>query len=285
MTQQELSNGIISRQTYSKIENDDVKPNFEILSDLLDKLDYSLSDFAMEHERLKKDNIFYHIFQKGVAKEATEEEILELLEYVKRTYKKSKKHFYLYGITKGQLFPYYPDLIPKFNSKDKEYFKKIITVNQNFFSLYDLKIIGNFASHLLEYNELLKLYYTLPDFFPYDYGDNVELYHAEIHRIYNNFCDIAIHNNDIDTAKTILKKHKYFGKYHKDFRNDLYIKINELTIHFKESKNDEFLSKLKLMCENLKLLGDDGMAKALKYQIDVLETDSEYISFKAITHN
>lgn len=285
MTRQELSNGIISRQTYSKIENDKIEPNFEILNAILNKLDYSLSDFAIEYERLKEDNIFFYIYQKGIANEATEEEIIRLVNYVEQNYKRSKKDFYLYGLTKGQLFPYYPELIPKFNSEDKEYFKRIMMVDQSFFSLYDLKIIGNFASHLLDYKSLLYLYSSLPEFFPFDYGDNVELYHAEIHRIYNNFCDIAIYNNDTNTARSILDKHKAFAKTHKNIRNGLYIQINELTIKFKESKDDKYIFRLKSLSEGLNLIGDYETAKALDYQIKVLETDDEYISFNAITHN
>lgn len=284
-TQKKLSNGIISRQTYSKIEHGDIEPNFEILNSLLEKLDYSLSDFAMEHERLKNDTKFFHIYQKGVAKEASHKEISNLVEYVKQNYKKSKKNFYLYCITKGQLFTNYPDLIPKFTSKDKNYFKKILLTEQRYFSLYDLKLIGNFAVHLLDYKDLLHLYSILPDFSPYDYGDNVELYHSEINRIYNNFCDIAIYNNDLETANFILNKHLSFTKNHKNFRNNLFIEINKLSIKFKESKDTKFVLKLKSMSKNLNSLGEKQLSQALEYQIKVLETDSEYISFKAITHN
>lgn len=285
MTQQELSRGIVSRQTYSKIENGDIQPNFEILNSLLIKLDYELSDFAFEYKQLKNNNSMYHIYQKGIAKKATKNEIIKLNTYIHKNYKKSKRNFYLYGITKGHLRPIYPDLIPKFTSEDEDYFKKLVMKPRSIFNLYDLKLIGNFSGHLLSYEDILSLYYTLPDFSPYDYGDDFELYHSEIHKIFNNFCDIAIYNNDIPTAKEILKTHTLFTEINKDFRFFLYIKINELAIDFKETRSKESISNLKNILKTITLLDDEEMAKALKYQIKVLETDSEYISFKAITHN
>lgn len=285
MTQQLLSQGIISRQTYSKIEKGDLEPNFEILTDLLNKLDYELSDFALEYNQLKNDDFIYRIYQKGIAKKATKNEIVKLNTYIHLNYKKSKRNFYLYGITKGHLQPIYPKLIPKFTLEDKEYFKKLVMNSKSYFSLYDLKLIGNFSGHLLSYGDLISLYFTLPNFSPYDYGDDFELYHSEIHKIYNNFCDIAIYNNDIPTAKEILKKHSLFTEINKDFRFFLYIKINELAINFKEFKYPESIEKLKKILNTIILLGDIEMEKALSYQIEVLETDAEYISFKAITHN
>lgn len=285
ITQEKLSKGIVSRQTYSKIERGDIEPNFEILNALLKKLDYRLSDFAIEFEKLDRINTYFNIYQKGLSKNATEDEIKSLNKYIHKNYKQSKQQFYLYGLTKGRLEPVYPDIIPAFTEDDKQYFKKLIMKKQKYFSLYDLRLIGNFSAHLLSYEDLLILYNSLPDFLSIDYGDDIEIYHSEVHKIYNNFCDIAIFNDDINTAKEILRKHILFAESHKDFRFYLYTKINDLIIKFKESAEDEYLDKLKQILKTIRLLGDEQMVKSLEYQINILQTKDTYESIKAITHN
>ncbi|MBL1227222.1 helix-turn-helix domain-containing protein [Enterococcus sp. BWR-S5] len=280
-----LSKGIISRPAYSKIENNWQEPNYEILTALLARLNYEITDFWRE---LNRDNVVdqcYKLFLKGLEGDLTEQEARNLIQVLEDSKFLSNRHYHLYGMTKSYLHNSFPSIISSLEDSDKEYFRTYINSLKNSYSLYDLKIIGDFATHVLPYSEIKKLYNRLPEFSPYDYAEDTQLYRTQIHKIYNNICDIAVLENDLELASELLVKHKKFAKVHSDLRYLLYIQINEAMILFKKSGNICDLDKLKEVAKIFNQIGDIKTSEAVLYQYNSYVGEDTYKPDSAITHD
>jgi len=285
LSQQSLCEGIITRQTYSKIENNQLEPNYEILLHLLDRLGYEVSDFAREVNRNSNSSKFYKLFLKGIGNDLTITEATALFEYVQSKRYISSRDFHLYGVTKGHLHKKFPTIIPAYTEEDKEYFRNFIKSSFAFYGLYDLKIIGDFLPHLLTYKEIKTLYKNLPDFPPLDYVEDSEIYRTQIHKIYNNICEIAIFSGDPLLAKEVLEKHKSFSKVHPELRYLIYIQINEISIDYLLTNNKLVLDKLLDISKAMQLIGENVLSEAIVNQHKTLLKEKEYNSIDTITYD
>ncbi|MBP2098891.1 hypothetical protein [Enterococcus rivorum] len=158
----------------------------------------------------------------------------------------------------------------------------MLSLNKDF-SLYDLRLIGDLATHILSYDELITLYRNLPTFDPYHYGEDTVIYRTQIHKILNNICDICINENNIELATEILNKHKNFAKVHTDLRYLFYIRINEIMINYLKDNDKKELDKLLEISESFKLAGDINTANAVKYQYNSHKNKETYELKKAVS--
>ncbi|MHC5215623.1 helix-turn-helix domain-containing protein [Enterococcus sp. LJL128] len=283
--QNDLSVGISSRQTYSKIETNQQEPNFETLKLLLKRLDYEISDFEREVRLIDESHEFYALFLNAVNGESNLKEVTSLFSYADQRKNQSNKDFHFYMITKGHLHRKFPSVVPKFSKSDIAKFKKIVNGNIDFFNLYDLKLVADFSPQLLSYQELLNLYQRIPSFSPFDFSEDTQVYRTQIHKIYNNFCDIAAFRNDLKTAKEILAKHKHFAKIHPELRYSFFIKLNEITISYIETKDKERLEGIKFLIESMEFVEDESMKKVFEYQYYVLKNQEDYNTLDSVIYD
>lgn len=282
--QEQLCKNIITRQTYSKIENNQQEPNYEILLALLERLDYEIDDFNKELETKNEIEKYYKILLQAKNREASLKQIEELYAYSNHNKYKNNTFFQLYGRTVGHLQKFYPNIIEEYSQQDKQFFKKFTDYYSEEYSLSDLKMIADFATHLLPYSDLIAIYNKFPNLNPYKYGKMSEIYTLQMHKIYNNFCDSALFNNDLETAKKILITHRDFSTYYPNMRYLFYIKINELTLGYIETRNNIYLNKLENFATLCQELGDIPTAESITYQTNTLRKNKKYDTTKVISN-
>lgn len=276
MTQKEICDGLITRQSYSKIENNLQQPNYEILLAILEKLDYEIDDFKNEMDKHTTIENYYALLLKAKKNKASLKEIKELITYAQNNKYKNNTHFQLYGRIVGHFQKKYPSLISNYTKEDREYFKKFSSNYSTNYSLSDLKLLADLSTHLLSYEEVYKIYKSLPNFNIFEYGKLSEIYSLQVHKIYNNYCDLALFNNDLKTAKEILELHISFASYYPNLRYMLYIKINEATLGYQETNDPLFLDELKRLANFTEELGDTISATSIFHQIEILKKNASY---------
>lgn len=284
VNQQDLCRGIITRQTYSKIENNQQEPNYEILQSLLKKLNYEIDDFNRELEKTSEIEFYYTLLLKAKNNQCDLSDIETLYCFANQNKYNNHTFFQLYGRTVGHLHKIYPTIIRDYTDEDKQYFSDFISDYSKTYSLSDLKMLADFSAHLLDYKELILTFKKLPNFSPFSYGKLSEVYSLQVHKIYNNFCDSALFNNDLKNAKKMITLHKEFGKFYPNMRYLFYIKINELTIGYLETNKKLYLDELTKLADFSKQLGDHSTATSIFYQIKVLKEKLDYDSTNAISN-
>lgn len=267
MTQDELCQGIISRQTYSRIENNLCEPNLDILKHLLEKLNYQITDFWREMTKGETLEECYKYFLKGIAGQLSAQEARQLMNLLPDITEINNRYLHFSGMLKSHLHSQFPEIIPTFSDFERNNLKNYI-LQLKHFSVYDLRIIGDFASRLLDYQQLKQLFFLLPDLRPYDYGEESSIYRTQVHKIYNNFCDVALEKNDFPFVKILLKKHRKFANVHSDLRYLTYLKINEIILEYKMTKNRHTILQLTNIAENLTFIGDKKTANAVLNQMN-----------------
>lgn len=283
MNQQQLCKGIISRQAYSRLENNLQEPNYEILLQLLNRLNYETTDFWRE---LNHDNPLdqcHKLYLKGIAGEMTEKEAAELMSQLNSITEKNNRYYHLLGMISGHLHSKFPKIIPDLKEHISPYFKNYIQ-DLTDLSLYDLRIIGDFATSALSYPEQKEFFQKLDEFDPYAYGEESYAYRTQIHKIYNNFCDFALSKNDLQFAKTILDRHNRFAKVHKDLRYLSYLQINNAIYAYRITGDKKHLETLKEIAQALETCGDSNVAKKIDYQYQAYKTE-KYDPSKAISYD
>lgn len=273
VTQEELCEGIISRQAYSRIENNLSEPNLDILKHLLTKLNYQITDFW--REGTKGDNLeeCYKYFLQGISGKLNRQQAQELMSKLPDIKEKSNRYLHFSGMVKAHLHHEFPDIIPPLSKKELNILKEYI-LGLTDFSVYDLRIIGDFAPRILEYNLLKEVFESLPDLKPYDYGEEASIYRTQVHKIYNNFCDVALQQNDLNFAKILLQKHRSFAKVHKDLRYLTYLRINEIIYEYKTTKDKQHIRKLENIVQALKTIGDEQTADIVSYEMNAYLSES-----------
>lgn len=239
-TQQEIAKDILSRQSYSRIEANEVQPSIEVLSLLLERLNLTMTDFVQE---MNKETAFSKqktIFLKIINFEITEEQtIIDLFEYVKENRYRSNRYFHFYGVVKGHLHNEYPKIVPDFTEEDRHHLKEYITQLNGQYGLYDFKLIADFAGILFSYQELKQLVSHMDSIDPYVYSEDVHLYNHYLQQIYNNICDIAVREKDFETADKMLQKQEHLLKTYPDLRYTIYFNINQESKKYYESHNKQ----------------------------------------------
>ncbi|EOE09548.1 hypothetical protein Q9S_02854 [Enterococcus faecalis EnGen0080] len=267
LTQDELCQGIISRQAYSRIENNLSEPNSDILRSLLSRLNYQISDFWREATKGEPLEECYKYFLKGIAGQLNRQQAQELMALMPDITEKSNRYLHFSAMLKAHLHSQFPDIIPSLSDYEENRLKDYI-LNLTDFSVYDLRIIGDFAPRLLDYELLKEVFYTLPDLHPYDYGEESSIYRTQVHKIYNNFCDIALQKDDLPFAEFLLEKHQAFAAVHKDLRYLSYLRINEIVFEYKITKDTKRILKLQDIIYALTVLGDKQTAGIVQYEMD-----------------
>lgn len=267
ITQDELCYGIISRQAYSRIENNLSEPNLDILKHLLVKLNYQMTDFWREATKGDSLEECYKLFLRGIADQLNRQQAQELMDKLSKIKSKNNRYLHFSSMLKAHLHPKFPDIIPKLNSYEEDMLREYI-LQLTDFSVYDLRIIGDFGPRLLEYDLLKEVFFTLPDLRPYDYGEESSVYRTQVHKIYNNFCDVALQQNDLPFAELLLEKHKAFAQVHKDLRYLTYLRINEIVYEYKTTKDKQKLLKLQDIAQALKIIGDNQTANMVLNELN-----------------
>lgn len=283
LSQGEVSAGIISRQAYSKIERGISEPNYDIFQAILNRLNYSMSDFINESNNHSGENYYYKLLLKGLDNTLTSPEAEKLYTYV-NTNKNTNSHvMHLYGRVIGHLHHSFPAIIPYFSEEDKELFKTYIFNLNGHYSLNDLHIIGDFATISMSKEELCRFYEQLPDFSTSDYAFDITSYQIQINKIYNNFCDVFLANNDLIHAEDSIKKQRKFLAVRMDLRYAFYLKINEIALTFKQTRNERVLLELLNIADTMESVGDKSTAKAIRYQYKTYIDESPYLPENALT--
>jgi transcriptional regulator with XRE-family HTH domain len=285
LTQAEISKGIISRQSYSKIENGDIPPTIDVLFLLLERLNLDYVDFMREYNKenefTKQKAIFYKALNK---KQITEEKIQLLYQFVNKNKHRSNQYYHFYGIVKGHLHSKYPHLVPNFTKKDKQELKNyILTLNEHY-SLYDIKLIADFAGILYPYDDFKKMVKKIDSLDPFAYAENMHSYLHYLQQIYNNLTDIAIREKDFLTAEQSLKKHKDLLEIHPDVRQSIYYEINRLSNHYLQTKDKTALKRIKKYAKVFKNISDYQTYKAINKQTKVMKRETKIDPQELITY-
>ncbi|MEI5992343.1 hypothetical protein A5881_003899 [Enterococcus termitis] len=283
LSQIEVATGIISRQAYSKIERGISEPNYDIFQSILNRLNYNMTDFLNENNNQSGENSYYKLLLKGLDNTLTSQEAETLYNYVNNNKSSNSKIMHLYGRVIGHLHHKFPAIIPYFSQDDKDLFKKYIFHLKGHYSLNDLQIIGDFATISMDKEELCKFYEQLPDFSTSDYAFDITSYQIQINKIYNNFCDVFLANNNLIHAADSIKKQKKFLAVRMDLRYAFYLKINEIALTFKQTKNERVLLELLNIADTMESVGDKSTAKAIRYQYKTYIDASPYLPENALT--
>lgn len=283
MTQSEVSKGIISRQAYSKIEKEQSEPSFHIFSSLLDRLNYNLSDFMNEQRNLSAEKQYYKIYLKALEGSLTENEVEQLYKFSYEHRTVNSNLLALYGKIIGHIHHKYPLIVPNFSKEDKELFRDYILNLNGHYSLNDLLIIGDFATISIDPDELGKFYDTLPSFKTSDYEYDISSYQLQICKIYNNFSDVFLPNNDLKRAEDCINKLENFLKQKLNLRYAFYLKINKICLDYQKNKNQKILLELLDIAKVMESVGDTETANALRYQYETYVNETTYVPENALT--
>lgn len=283
MTQSEVSKGIISRQAYSKIEKGQSEPSFQIFSNLLERLNYDLSDFMNEKRNLFSEKQYYKIYLQALDGTLTENEVEQLYKFSYDHRKENSNLLALYGKIKGHIHHRYPLIVPNFSREDKQLFKDYILNLNGHYSLNDLLIIGDFATISIHPDELGDFYDTLPSFKTSDYEYDISSYQLQICKIYNNFSDVFLPHNDLKRAEDCIKKLENFLKQKLNLRYAFYLKINKICLEYKKSDNPKILLELLDIAKIMESVGDTETANAIRYQYETYVNETPYVPENALT--
>lgn len=283
MTQSEVAKGILSRQTYSKLERNLSEPAIDIFIHLLNRLNYSFPDFINEMEDYTTQNYYHDVYLKALKNEIPSEEALKLYNYANDTKENDTNSLYFYGRVTGHLHKLYPTIIPEFSDADKQLFRTYILSLGKEYSLYDLRVIADFSALSLQPQELGELYDNLPEFSPINYAYDISSYHLLICKLHNNFCDIFLAYNDLKRAKISNDKLDYFLKQRMNLRYAFYKKINEITLNYLTTNNEKILQELLDIADYLEYIGDLATANAARYQYKTYLNKEQYRPENAFT--
>ncbi|MGM0336940.1 helix-turn-helix domain-containing protein [Enterococcus sp. AZ008] len=282
LSQTDIAKDLMSRQFYSKIENDTAEITLSTLQQILKKLNVDITDFLREN--LKNTEIAYYqqLLVKGFRQTLTAIEAKELMDYVKDHYTKDNKHLLLYVLTKSHVRNQFPNLIPDITEEDKLFIKKCIFSIKGQYSLFELKLIGDCA-RFLSISDLKKLFNQFPNYAKKDFSTENSNIRIQINKIYNNFCDLAILAKDIPFANKILTLHKEFAKTYPEIRYLFYIKVNETMITYLETKEISVLLELNKIADMFEYIGEQETAKAIRYQFQEYAEKNSYNPNELIT--
>ncbi|EHV0131505.1 helix-turn-helix transcriptional regulator, partial [Enterococcus faecalis] len=211
LSQSQIAENIMSRQRYSNIEKELTEPSLSELQKILLRMNINIIDFLKIYESDKTIGTYKNLLVKGLKKELSALEATKLINYATEHRNDSNENLLLYSLTKSHLHAHYSSVIPKFNETDIHDIKIYIQSIQGEYSLYDLKIIGDFA-RFLSIEEIKFIYNKLPNYETDDLIIDNSIYRVQIHKIYNNFCDLCLAKNETEFAKKILFTHKKFAK-------------------------------------------------------------------------
>lgn len=282
LSQTDMAKNLMSRQFYSKIENNTVDITLSTLEQLLKKLKIDTTDFLREHLKNTELSYYQKLLVKGFRKTLAPTEAKELIDYVSKHYTEDSQHLLLYVLTKSHVHNQFPNLIPNITEKDKSFIKKYIFSIKGDYRLFDLKIIGDCA-RFLSLTDLKKLFDQFPNFATEDFSTDNSNIRVQINKIYNNFCDLAILEKDIPFAKRILTLHKEFAKTYPEVRYLFYIKINEVMITYMETQELSVLLELNKIADMFEYIGEQETAKAIRYQFQEYAEKNSYNPNKIIT--
>lgn len=285
LTQKELVAGIISRPNYSKIENNEIPPTTETLLLLLERLNLDYTDFIREVNKETTFNKYKAYFLRALSNDLTIKQVKELFDYVNQHRYISNRYFHFYGIVKGHLHYRFPKIIPNFSEEDKDYLKNYLSKLHNNYSLYDLKLIADFAGIFYTYEDFKELVLNMPPLNPYAYADDIHPYKLHLHQIYNNICDIAIREKDFVTADLLLKKHHELLEVHPELRYNFFYEINRLSKCFYETNDPTYLDSIKKYADIFKEIQDYSTAEAIYHQIEGMKNDQKINPEDLITYS
>ncbi|HHA4398655.1 TPA: helix-turn-helix domain-containing protein [Enterococcus faecium] len=285
LTQKELVAGIISRPNYSKIENNEIPPTTETLLLLLERLNLDYTDYIREVNKETTFNKYKAYFLRALSNDLTIKQVKELFDYVNQHRYISNRYFHFYGIVKGHLHYRFPEIIPNFSEEDKTYLKKYLSKLNKQYSLYDLKLIADFAGIFYTYKEFKKLVLDMPEPDLYAYADDIHPYKLHLHQIYNNICDIAIREKDFVTADLLLKKHHELLEVHPELRYNFFYEINRLSKRFYETNDPTYLNSIKKYADIFKEIQDYGTAEAIYHQIEAMKNNQKINPEDLITYS
>lgn len=282
MTQKQVSEGLISRQAYSKIEKGDSEPGFELFQKLLSRLNYGLTDFINEQRNLSEDNYLYKMYLKALNNELSNQEVEKTFNILKENRHKDSHTLSLYGKFIILISQNYPLVVPPFSEKDKQIFRTYIENLNGFYSLNDLMIIADFASFSFDIKSLAKFYKTLPEFKISDYEYDISSYQLQICKIYNNFADVFIFNDYLNLGEECANKLETFLKPRMNLRYSFYLKIHRICLDFKKTNDITKLSELLDIKKIMEFAGETQAANAIEYQYKTYINHGKYIPEKSI---
>lgn len=282
MSQLDMSTNLMSRQFYSKIENNTVDITLDTLEQLLDRLQIDISDFLREQAKDTDLAHYKKILVKGFRQTISALEAKELVDYVSKYYTKDQQHLLLYVLTKSHIHNQFPNLISAITPKDIAYIKKYIFSLQGEWGIFELKFVGDCA-RFLTLSELKLLFEKLPNYASKDFSTDNSNIRIQINKLYNNFCDMAILQKDIPFAKKIFTVHSEFLKTYPEVRYLFYVKINEIMITYLETKELSVLIELNKIADMLEYIGEYETAKAIRNQFQEYAEKNSYDPNKLIT--
>ena len=283
MTQQQVAEGILSRQAYSKIERNISEPSIDIFVDLLERLNYTLSDYMNEKNNLSEENYFHGLFLKGLDGSLSTVDANKLYNYVNSNKTKNNIQLHLFGRVLSHLHPKYPSVIPKLSQSDKQLFANYILNLDNHYSLNDLHIIGDFATIVLSYEQSIALYEHFPDFPTTNFAYDISSYQLQICKIYSNFSDLFLSKKDTTRASDSNQKLLAFLKQKMNLRYAFYQKINQITLDYIETGNEKILNELLDIAKIMESIGDTETAKAIDYQYKAYLNNTTYLPEDGLT--
>lgn len=283
-TQERVSQGIMSRSLYSRLENGSVDVSFETLNKLLLRLGYSLADYVKDIQNADDFNRYYKIYYKAFNREATTSEVQDLVLYLETLKTHSNQHLCLYGTTKYILHSRYPAIVPEITEDDTRLFHNHIMDITAPYSYYDLKLIADFAPLVLSSVELDILYASLLPINPYEYLESKTDYTILIFKILNNYFDVAIERNELAKAQAILEQYKAYCDIFKDIRFNYYYKIAHDTLAYLTSYDETYLDNLTTYAKVFSNVEDDETATLILNQAEAIRNHS-YKSSEHITRD
>lgn len=281
-SQTELSKDIMSRQLYSKVENNSAEITFNTLEQLLQKMNVGMIDFLREYNKSDLLSQYKNLLLKAFKKDITPTEAKELNDFVEANKHLSSEHLSLFVLTKSHVHIIYPAIVSNIKKNDINDINKYILSLQGEYTLHDLKLIGDCARYL-PLNNLKKIYNKFPRYDLEDFTMDNSIYRVQIHKIYNNFCDIALAEKDLAFAKKVLLQHKRFSNVYSEIRYLFYIKINEIILTYLETKEFGVLFELNTIADTLESIGELGTAKAIRSEFIAYAQDTQYDPKKTIT--
>lgn len=283
MTQEQVAEGLISRQAYSKIEKGDSEPGFELFQKLLERLNYGLSDFINEQRNYSKESQLYKAYLNALDGNLSNEEVQQTYNILKKNCTKNSHSLSLYGKFVGLVNKIYPLTVPNFSEKDKLIFREYIQNLNGFYSLNDLMVIADFAALSFDVKSLAKFYSTLPNFKTSDYEYDISSYQLQICKIYNNFADIFIFNDYLELGEECTDKLESFLTQRMNLRYSFYLKINRICLEYKKTNDVTKLAELLDIKKIMEQAGDIQTANSIEYQYKAYINKKEYNPDDALT--
>ncbi|WP_086312792.1 hypothetical protein A5821_000343 [Enterococcus sp. 7F3_DIV0205] len=266
LSQKECCHGIVSRHTYSRIERNQTNLQFQIFTELLERLNTSYADFLFLKKEKERLNIYRQKLSSLNKKNIQENDPLELYAYFEKNKNKSIQNFHYYLLCKKKMEKLDFDQIEKINMTDLNQLTMYIN-NLTFFSILDLNLISDMSDYLT-YDTIKKG--SLKAIKKLTYNNLTLAYQQAVHQFFYSITSVALKNEDYTFTKYLLKQTNNFLSFFPDHYFLLFSHVNRHTLNYKLSQNNYYLSKLFILKDCMKELKDEQSVKQIENQIKLL---------------